>query len=246
MRSAVRFVTLAVVLALSCATGAYAEHSYTPNNRISSDAPTRFEAAEAPALDEEAWQRLSSKHRYGEIEASEKPDEPGFGKKEPRFSGFDVNSRLISTIVLSVVVLVLLVLIVYLVVRRIDDHEGKLVSLDDTAYRLEDLEAGMPESDLERFLREARNMGDFRAVVRIYFLIALHRLNEQGLIKWERDKTNLTFLEELSQTSHADEFSALTRTYELIWYGEAPIDQQRFERIAPRFDAFLEILRREQ
>ena len=197
------------------------------------------------ALNEKAWESLSKKHQYGDIEAPEEPiDFNPNSSEQPSF--FNFNSRLVSSIVLSAVILVLLVLIIYLVIKRIDASESAIKDSADDDYQVDTLEAGMPESDLERFLRLAIEHGDFRGAVRIYFLMCLNQLNARGLIKWERDKTNQTYLSELATHPLADEFNRLTRNYELFWYGEAPIDAPTYHNVSLNYQAFIESLSREQ
>lgn len=201
----------------------------------------------APVLDRAAWERLADKHNYSdeiaeveEAEAEASTPEPEYTPQEE--SWLDRNFQDLSTIVLSIVVILLLTLIVYLVIRQLNEREIAVVRSDLSDYTLEQLDATVGETELERFLRESLERKEFRAAVRIYYLLVLNRLNERRLIKWERDKTNRAYLNELSDTALCHRFAELTLTYEMMWYGEAPLDETVFDRIRPDFARFIQHL----
>lgn len=202
----------------------------------------------APVFDREQWERLAAEHDYSdevpEEEEEEEAVEPEIMEPEEEFkeSWWRRNFDTVSTVVLSIVVILLLTLIVYLVIRHMNERDIAVVRSDLSDYTLEQLDATVQESELERFLREAMERKEFRAAVRIYFLLCLNRLNERGYIHWERDKTNRAYLHELNDHELRTRFEALTLTYEVMWYGEAPIDEHVFGGIRTGFSDFLKHL----
>lgn len=206
---------------------------------MSEDAP--------PVFDRTHWESLAADHDYSDEKAPEPGNEenaklPNKNEEDQGLSWFDRNINQLSTIVLSIVVIVLLTLIIYLIVRHMNERDIAVGKPDLSDYTLEQLDATANESDLDRFLREALKRKEHRAAVRIYYLLALNRLNERGLIRWERDKTNRSYLNELSDANLRNRFGDLTLTYEVMWYGEAPIDDTVFGTLQPDFVNFIKHL----
>lgn len=123
--------------------------------------------------------------------------------------------------------------------RKKDDAvepEG-LVLLDT-----EDIETIDLEAVLEAALRDCR----YRDAARYQYLRALQALTEQGLIDWDKHKTNREYLADVRRADRpglSGPFADITRLFEWIWYGEFPVDEQRFSLVRARFDLFSEALR---
>lgn len=201
-----------------------------------------------PVFDRAHWESASAEHDYSDEEPPEpkeadEEDEPALEFEEN--SGptwFQRNKDLLSTIVMSIVVILLLTLVTYLVIRHLNERDLAVERTDLSDYTLEQLDATVKETELERFLREALERREYRAAVRIYYLLTLNRLNERGFIRWERDKTNRSYLNEIDDIALREPFAALTLTYEVMWYGEAPIDEATFDGIRPDFTRFIQNL----
>lgn len=123
---------------------------------------------------------------------------------------------------------------------RKKDEEVEIAGLEllDT----EDIES----VDLDALLEAALHGRRYRDAARYQYLQALQTLTEQGLIDWDKHKTNLDYLAELRSADRPNldaPFADITRLFEWIWYGEFPVDEQRFSRVRARFDLFSEALR---
>ncbi len=110
---------------------------------------------------------------------------------------------------------------------------------DGTAITIDNLDAYIQETDLERFLREALSNGNYSQAIRIYYLQIIKDLSQKGAIEWSREKTNRDYLREMRHHPQFQEFRANTRTYEEVWYGNGTLDQRLFERIEVRMKRFL-------
>jgi hypothetical protein len=190
-----------------------------------------------------AWEELSRELNYGELNEPPEPEIEEPLEVEDDFElNWHVNRDLVGSIVLGIVILALIALLIFLILRHFKTADARLDGPSSIEYALEELDASMPETDLERHLRLAVERGDYRGAVRVYYIITLRKLDELKLIDWQIDKTNNTYLLELQASMYHDAFSHLTETYEVIWYGEAFIDASEFERIQPDFTNLLHAL----
>ena len=108
-----------------------------------------------------------------------------------------------------------------------------------TAGPLLDVE-DIAEVDLAALLAAARAEGDWRAAVRLRYLVLLQALAAAGAIAWARDKTNRTYAAELRawDAAHSGDGAALappfaeaTRLFERVWYGGLDGSAARFDRL---------------
>lgn len=188
-------------------------------------------------LDSLAYERLVGELDYGEAETKTAEDDVTRESKPLNWS-FDWNSSALGPVVLSIVIILLLALVIYLVLRHLSGRDQKLSAAQNPSYSIEDFDPEIPESDLDRFLRLALERSDYRAAVRIHFLMAIRKLSESQLIRWERDKTNRTYLHELDEQFPGHGFEPLTRVYEVIWFGEAPVNEVEYRSLANAFEDF--------
>lgn len=86
-------------------------------------------------------------------------------------------------------------------------------------------------SEAQRLAAAARQAGDRRSAVRYLYLAALLWLDEQGLLRYERSLTNREHLNRLrSQPPVRDLLAPVVATFDAVWYGFQPIDDQAFAR----------------
>lgn len=93
--------------------------------------------------------------------------------------------------------------------------------------------------DLPSLLGAAIARREWRAAVRLRYLVALQRLDARGVVAWSRDKTNRAFVREATVRGGADvgrAFGDVTRAFETVWYGGLSVDEARFAQIEARFD----------
>ena len=105
---------------------------------------------------------------------------------------------------------------------------------------INDLEDKPMESDLERFLRQAIETGNFKLAVRIYYLMVLKGLQDKGLIVWKKNKTNFDYLIEVAQHPQFQQLNQSTLIYEYIWYGDRQIAEPQFKSISISFLRLIE------
>ncbi len=87
-------------------------------------------------------------------------------------------------------------------------------------------------------LRKAEQEQKYRVAVRLLFLQTLKNLSETNHIHYQPDYTNLHYLQQLFQSKLYNDFAALTRSYEYIWYGKFEVQQERYTSIKNSFIMF--------
>jgi len=112
---------------------------------------------------------------------------------------------------------------------------------------LEDLSPNtVSKTELQRRLEEAIGRDDYRAAIRIYFIFILKDLSDMEWIKWEKEKTNKSYLNEMISKSQHQQFGLIVRLYELAWYGKYNIGESQFKEMEPNFKSFLKSINSKQ
>jgi hypothetical protein len=94
------------------------------------------------------------------------------------------------------------------------------------------------EINMDEELERAASVGNYRLAVRLLYLKCLKQLNDAGLIRWEANKTNSEYSNELQDHEQRLAFNLLTRQFEYIWYGDFNIDANVFGRVSHLFKDF--------
>lgn len=94
------------------------------------------------------------------------------------------------------------------------------------------------EISFEDELEKAIATGNHRLAVRLLYLKCLKGLNDAGRIKWEIDKTNSQYLNEMKHPEQKKQFGVLTRQFEYAWYGGFDVNAESFNKIKESFRNF--------
>ena len=103
---------------------------------------------------------------------------------------------------------------------------------------LEAADEDLHTTDFDRLVEEAVAAGQYRRAVRLLYLKTLQTLADDGLIAWQRDKTNHAYVEELRRPALRPAFARLTDLFEFVWYGDFPVDAALYARMQQHFAAF--------
>jgi hypothetical protein len=85
-------------------------------------------------------------------------------------------------------------------------------------------------------------LGNYRLAVRLLYLSCLKQMNDKQLIKWQPEKTNLAYINELNDGRRKQSFGTLTRQFEYVWYGNFPLDRQSYQNVNLLFVDFKKTL----
>lgn len=129
--------------------------------------------------------------------------------------------------------------IAYGIYRTLNAPRNRQIARDGVEITIDNVEQYLHESDLERFLREALEAGNFPLAIRLYYLQVIKRLSETGAIRWSREKTNRDYLRETRNHRSAEAFRATTRIYERVWYGNQSLDAPAYQQLEPSFKTLL-------
>ena len=94
--------------------------------------------------------------------------------------------------------------------------------------------------DLKAMVHEALTRKAYREAVRLYYLRLLQWMSEERLIVWHPEKTNAEYVHEVRDWPHQSAFQDVTALYDHVWYGDFPVDVERFETLRAAFDRFFE------
>ena len=134
---------------------------------------------------------------------------------------------------------VLLAFLIYqLFMKASFDNKGAKV-----VDRFEELTpAQIPKSELELLIEKAIANDDFRGAIRIYFIFIIKGLSEKDWIRWEKKKTNFSYLIEMREKPEYEAFNAAVSIYELVWYGNYSVKKEDFTSLEPKFKSLLNTL----
>jgi hypothetical protein len=80
--------------------------------------------------------------------------------------------------------------------------------------------------------------GKMNFAVRLLYLRLLSKLAERNIIEYKQDRTNMDYLTQLHKSRYYRDYFRLTRHYEYAWYGQFPVDREKFELIRNEFENF--------
>jgi hypothetical protein len=156
--------------------------------------------------------------------------------------GGNESSGAISPAVRYVLLALIIAGVIYAVIKLLGAWNvfGKESQQIEIPYT-ESLE-NIHEITFDEELEKAIAQRNYRLGVRLLYLRSLKQLNDAQLIHWQTDKTNATYLNELTDSGQRQSFGVLTRQFEYIWYGDFPIDSNSYQNISILFQDFKKIL----
>lgn len=154
---------------------------------------------------------------------------------------WNVNTAGIGYFLQILAVVLALAAIGYAIYRTLQSPRNRRIgqAQDGTIITIDNVDAYIHETDLERFLREALEAGNYSLAVRLYYLQTIKLLSEKGAIQWAREKTNRDYLRETRDYRLGKEFREATRTFERVWYGNEALDAAGFAAVEPGFKQLL-------
>lgn len=145
------------------------------------------------------------------------------------------GSSFLTYFLFGLLILLIAFLIFQLFMKSSAGGDGKKIEV-----QYEDLEpTQIPKSELELLLEKAIAKNDFRGAIRIYFIFIIKDLSEKEWIRWEKKKTNFSYLIEMRGKPQYESFNDAVSIYELAWYGNYRVNKEDFHALEPRFKNLL-------
>ena len=110
------------------------------------------------------------------------------------------------------------------------------LAVEELESSLAEMEENLPTVDVETPLEKAIRLGEYRMATRMYFLLIIQKIANQGVIKWRKDKTNRAYINEVRQQSYLPQFMSAVLTYEKAWFGVGEVTKDDFEKNREMFE----------
>ncbi len=110
--------------------------------------------------------------------------------------------------------------------KKLDNHE------EITADNIQNV-------DINALINDAENNHDYRLAIRYYYLLVLKTLSIKNHIKFEEDKTNAEYLNEINSKPFCTTFSYVSYLYNYIWYGKFPLNTEQYAKAKGDFVTLL-------
>lgn len=159
---------------------------------------------------------------FDDLKSGEKPKKADDDIESKRSSGsfnFSIPSWVSYT--LMIIIIGLLVYFIVFTILRNSSNKVKTgvtsLSEDDIKY----IEENLFDNNLEQYIHEAKMAEDYKLAIRFSFIYIIRLLDENGIIKWRKQKTNYQYLTELEGNPFRDSFSLCKIIFENLWYGSS-------------------------
>lgn len=144
-----------------------------------------------------------------------------------------------GTFLKYLVIIALGAIVIYVAMKLIGGELNifakKSKTIDVPYHEYED---NIHEINFAEQIEKAIAQANYRLAVRLLYLQSLKKLSDRDLIHWMPEKTNQTYIGEIADADKKVQFSALTRQFEYIWYGEFFIGKEGFAEVRSTFDKF--------
>lgn len=156
---------------------------------------------------------------------------------------WDMIARLINTAGSSpgskyFFILLGIAILVYIIIKVVGPENIFSKKSRETILPYDVVNENIHEIDYEKELQKLISQRKYRLAVRLLYLKTLKKLSDADVIDWKPEKTNYNYFTEISKPELKSEFGKLTHQFDYIWYGDFPVDENKFEPINQSFNLF--------
>ncbi|MCT4628265.1 hypothetical protein [Winogradskyella sp.] len=101
------------------------------------------------------------------------------------------------------------------------------------------VEENIEQIDFDKLIKQALKENNYRLATRYMYLKSLKALAHKKTIEWHYDKTNNDYLNEIKDLKLKTLFKRVSYIYDYVWYGEFPIDKERFNKNKDDFNQLI-------
>lgn len=148
-------------------------------------------------------------------------------------------SGLSQVIVYSLGTIFLIVIVVFIILRvkKIDIRTLLGKKKIDTP-EIEIYTENVHEMNFDTLISNALKNKDFRLATRFLYLRNLKYMTDNGIIKWNINKTNYSYQHEIKDTELRSKFLETTFIFDYVWYGEFSVDEYQFVTVEKSMNDF--------
>ena len=213
---------------------------------LAQSASTEIEPSANRKATQAEWDAAKSGINFSDLkkDKTKKPEKKTTLNLNPPSIGFLQSLGAVGQVVLIGLVILLVAGLFYSLIGQGLFLKNKRVDAQAAAFDIHDIENNLHETDLERYLRQAIESGDYRMAIRLYYLNILKSYSLKEAIDWKKDKTNTEYLNEIKRAALPSypEFRTVTLVFERVWYGDTAINADDYTAIQPRFEALLKAI----
>lgn len=93
-------------------------------------------------------------------------------------------------------------------------------------------------TDFDEAIRLQLAQQQFRQAVRLLYLKLINLLRSKDYIRYSKEKTNRDYLSDLTNHDLKAQFYTITSIYNYVWYGDAEIALDQYQRFEKSFQSF--------
>jgi len=142
-------------------------------------------------------------------------------------------------IVFVLFAMIIIGIIIYSIIRGENIFKKKKKVPKTTTFDLEEVETNLAISDLDKFITQAENQGNFPLAIRLHYLAIIKELSRKKIIRYKKNKTNYVYVTKVNTTTFGAEFQQATYSFERIWFGQNTFTQSDYQRVKPDFQKWL-------
>lgn len=188
------------------------------------------------AFDKDEWKKIVGNTSYDEKSQKEQP------RKKGAMPNFAIDPLAVKIVGYTVIFGLLGYLIYLFIKQAIKDPNRKVPGIAHLFTDQTNPEH-VADLDLDSLLQDALTQNNLRLAVRLYYIKLLKHLNNEGFIRWEKNKTNRDYANELISMGFANQFKKLMVAYEYVWYGERTPSTEEFRLLEGTFKKLYETQR---
>lgn len=149
----------------------------------------------------------------------------------------NISAKLLWTFA-WIFVAALFALLVWIIVQVIGRRQAKAKPLKLTDSEQALVEARDKDTLVTLAEKHARS-GDYRAAFRLIYLATLIALDTEGILRFDRSKTNWEYVRQLRSSGRPDVYEILlpmTREFDRVWYGLSPTGPEVYRRAVVEYE----------
>lgn len=190
-----------------------------------------LEEAPMRQLDSAEWKKLSDEIDYSKDKFPAKKDTKDIKPPSGLSWNFD-SGDWVKYVLFGLAAIFLFFILVRGFYKGKNEEEPEEEEMDVRVLSEEKL----LELNLEDLLQRALLDADYKMAFRLHYLLLIKILKERRYIRWQKEKTNHDYLTELRDTFAYSPFRKITAMYDMIWYGDRPVNKELYSYFSSEMD----------